>query len=420
MGTQIAIILVSIMFSAFFSGVEIAFLSANRLKLELERKKGSFGAKVIELFARHPGQFISTMLVGNNVALVVYGIEMASLLEPFLQPYISTEAGMLTVKTILSTIIILFTAEFLPKALFRLSPNTILSLFAFPITVSYIIFYPISKLASTLSLLILRIFFKVNIKDHKHKTLFDKIELSDLVNESPIQKEEEASHEHDIKIFKNALNFQDLKVRDCLVTRTQIEGIDIDTEMGEVQQHFVQTNFSRLLVFKESKDDIVGYVNSKDLLNNPGSLQEMIKPIDFVPETMPAHKLLTSLIKSHKNLAVVVDEFGGTAGMVTLEDLMEEIFGEIEDEHDSDDSVEKQLSPTEFVISGRLEVDYLNETYLLEIPESDDYETIAGYVIFQNKSIPTQGEVLSFDNFRVKILKMAGTRIELVHLTKLS
>lgn len=419
MGTLIAIILVSILFSAFFSGVEIAFLSANRLKLELERKKGSFNAKIIELFARHPGQFISTMLVGNNVALVVYGIAMASLLEPFLQPYITTDAGMLTVKTILSTIIILFTAEFLPKALFRLSPNSILSFFAFPIAVIYILFYPISKLASTLSLIILRL-FNVQIKDLKHKTLFDKIDLSDLVNESPAQKEEEAGHEHDIKIFRNALNFQDLKVRDCLVTRTQIEGIDIDTEMDEVQQHFVRTNFSRLLVFKESKDDIVGYVNSKDLLHNPGSLQKMIKPIDFVPETMPAHKLLTSLIKSHKNLAVVVDEFGGTAGMVTLEDLMEEIFGEIEDEHDSDDSVEKQLSPTEYVISGRLEVDYLNETYLLEIPESDDYETIAGYVIFQNKSIPTQGEVLSFDSFRVKILKMSGTRIDLVHLTKLS
>jgi len=419
MGTQIAIILVSILFSAFFSGVEIAFLSANRLKLELERKKGSFGAKVIELFARHPGQFISTMLVGNNVALVVYGIAMASLLEPLLQPYITTEAAMLTVKTILSTIIILFTAEFLPKALFRLNPNSILSFFALPIAVTYILFYPISKLASTISLIILSL-FKVKIKDHKHKTLFDKLDLSDFVNESPAQKEEETSHEHDIKIFKNALNFQDLKVRDCLVTRTQIEGIDIDTEMDEVQQHFVRTNFSRLLVFKESKDDIIGYVNSKDLLHNPGSLQKMIKPIDFVPETMPAHKLLTSLIKSHKNLAVVVDEFGGTAGMVTLEDLMEEIFGEIEDEHDSDDSVEKQLSPTEYVISGRLEVDYLNETYLLEIPESDDYETIAGYVIFQNKSIPSQGEVLSFDSFRVKILKMSGNRIELVHLTKLS
>ena len=238
-----------------------------------------------------------------------------------------------------------------------------------------------------------------------------------MVNESPAKKEEETSNVHDILIFKNALNFQDLRVRDCMVTRTQIEGIEVGTGMDEVRQLFIQTNFSRLLVFKESKDDIIGYVNSKDLFHSPTSLDQMIKPINFVPETMPAHKLLTNLIKSHNNLAVVVDEFGGTAGMVTLEDLLEEIFGEIEDEHDSDDSVEKQLSPTEYVLSGRLEVDYLNETYHLNIPESDDYETIAGYIFFQNKSIPSQGEVLAFDNYRIKILKMSGTRIDLIHLT---
>jgi len=420
MGTHLTIILVSILFSAFFSGVEIAFLSANRLKLELDRKKGGFGAKVIELFAEHPGQFISTMLVGNIVSLVVYGITMASLLEPLLSAYIESIAGMIAIKAIIATLLILLTAEFIPKALFRLRPNTILSFLSFPITIFYILFYPISKLTGSISKLILRLFFKVTIDDNKHKTLFDKIDLSDLVNESPSNKEEETGHHHDLTIFKNALNFQDLKVRDCLVTRTQIEGINIDTEMDEVQQHFVRTNFSRLVVFKESKDDIVGYVNSKDLFHMPTSLQQMIKPIDFVPETMPAHKLLTTLIKSHKNLAVVVDEFGGTAGMVTLEDLMEEIFGEIEDEHDSDDSVEKQLSPTEYVLSGRLEVDYLNETYHLEIPESDEYETIAGYIIFQNKSIPSQGEMLSFDTFRVKILKMSGIRIDLVHLTNLN
>ncbi|SDC38622.1 hemolysin family protein [Williamwhitmania taraxaci] len=419
MGSQLTIILVSILLSAFFSGVEIAFLSANRLKLELDRKKGGYSAKVIELFARHPGQFISTMLVGNNIALVVYGIAMASMLDPFLQPYFATEAAVLGIKTLLSTLIILFTAEFLPKALFRINPNSILSILAFPITLFYIIFYPISKLASTLSYLILRVVFRVKIEDNKHKTLFDKIDLTDLVNESPSQKEEETGHVHDMIIFKNALNFQDLRVRDCMVTRTQIEGIEVGTGMDEVLQLFIQTNFSRLLIFRESKDDIIGYINSKDLFHKPASLDKMIKPIDFVPETMPAHKLLSNLIKSHKNLAVVVDEFGGTAGMVTLEDLMEEIFGEIEDEHDSDDSVEKQLNPNEFVFSGRLEVDYLNQIYHLEIPESDDYETIAGYIFFQNKSIPAQGEILIFDGMRVKILKMSGIRVDLIHLTVL-
>ncbi len=420
MGAQLGIIIVSILFSAFFSGVEIAFLSANRLKLELDRKKGGFSARVIELLAEHPDQFISTMLVGNVVALAIYGITMATLLDPLLKPFMESVAGMLMLKILIASIVVLLTAEFLPKALFRLRPNAILSFLSLPITLFFIVFYPISRITNSVSKIILRLFFNIKIDSDKHKPFFDKIDLSNLVNESPSQQEEETGHQHDITIFKNALNFQELRVRDCLVTRTQIEGISIDTEMEEVQQHFVQTNFSRLLVFRETKDDIVGYVNSKDLFHSPTSLQQMIKPISFVPETMPAHKLLTNLIKSHKNVAVVVDEFGGTAGMVTLEDLMEEIFGEIEDEHDSDDSVEKQLSATEYVFSGRIDVDYLNETYQLEIPESDDYETIAGYIIFQNKSIPNQGEMLSVDNFRVKILKMSGTRIELVHFTNLN
>lgn len=417
---QIVVILFSLFFSAFFSGIEIAFISANRLKLELDRKKGALGARIIELFARHPGQFIATMLVGNNIALVVYGIEMANVLEPLLQIYVTSEAALLTIKTILSTIVILFTAEFLPKALFRLNPNGVLTFFSFPITILYILFYPLAKLSTTISLFILRLFFRVRIHDTKHKKLFDKIELSDLISETSSKKTEESSHEqHDIKIFKNALGFQDLKVRECMIPRTEIEGVDLAADLEEIRSAFIRTNFSRLLVFQESRDNIIGYLNSKDLFHNPESIEKMLKSVDFIPETMPAHKLLTNLIKSHQNLAIVVDEFGGTAGMVTLEDLMEEIFGEIEDEHDSDDLVEKKLSDSQFVFSGRLEVDYLNETYQLKIPETDEYETIAGFLIFQNESIPAQGETINIDRFRVKVLKMSGTRIDLVHLTLL-
>jgi len=360
------------------------------------------------------------MLVGNNIALVVYGIEMANMLEPFLKIYFSSEAVLLTLKTIFSTIIILFTAEFLPKALFRLNPNGILAFFSFPITILYVHFYPLAKLSTSLSLFILRLFFRVKIHDTKHKTLFDKIELSDLISETSPQKEDESGHEqHDIKIFKNALGFQDLKVRECMIPRTEIEGVDLKTDIEDIRTNFIRTNFSRLLVFQESRDNIIGYLNSKDLFHNPQSIEKMLKEVDFIPETMPAHKLLTNLIKSHKNLAIVVDEFGGTAGMVTLEDLMEEIVGEIEDEHDSDDLIEKKLSDTQFVFSGRLEVDYLNETYQLNIPEIDDYETIAGFLIFQNENIPAQGDTININRFRVKILKMSGTRIDLVHLTLL-
>jgi CBS domain containing-hemolysin-like protein len=411
------IIGLSVLFSAIFSGMEIAFLSANKLRIELDRKQGTFSSSILQIFTQNPSQYIATMLVGNNIALVVYGISMAKILESSLSRLISNDLGVLLAQTVLSTILILVTAEFLPKSMFRLRPNAFLNFFAIPMLLFYIIFYPISKFSTWISIWILRIALRQKIVLDQGQKIFGKIDLDHFMGEVNAADGDNLKQEHDIKMFQNALDFSEVKIRDCLIPRTDIEAIDVNSSILELKEKFINTSYSRLPVYENSIDNIIGYVNSKDLFKKPQSIKSKLLRIDFIPEAMLAHKLLAHFIKEQKSIAIVVDEFGGTAGLVTIEDIIEEIFGEIDDEHDSSEFVEKQLSDKDFIFSGRLEVTYLNEKYRLNIPESEEYDTIAGFVISEHQSIPKPQQVISIGNFKIKVAKMDRTRIDLLHLT---
>jgi CBS domain containing-hemolysin-like protein len=411
------IIGLSILFSALFSGMEIAFVSANKLRIELDRKQGIFASRIVEVFTRDPSQYIATMLVGNNIALVVYGIGMAQVLEPLISSYIYGDMWVLLTQTILSTLLILITAEFLPKSVFRAHPNAFLNFFALPILLFYIVFYPVSKLSTWVSLGIIKRIFRFDVKTGEERRIFGKIDLDHFMGEGKPSEGTGSEHEHNIKMFQNALDFTEVKLRDCMIPRPDIEAIEVHSTIPELTEMFIDSNYSRLPVYDGSIDNIIGYVNSKDLFKKPQSIKSKLLKLDFVPETMLAHKLLASFIKEQKSIAIVVDEFGGTAGLVTIEDIIEEIFGEIDDEHDSSEFVEKQVSSTEFIFSGRLEVSYLNEKYRFHIPESDEYDTLAGFVISKYQSIPKTQEEIEIEGFSIKVAKMDRTRIDLIHLT---
>lgn len=410
------VILVSLVFSAFFSGMEIAFISSNKLRLELEKKQGTFTSRITSIFTRNPGQYIATMLVGNNIALVVYGITMAVILEPQISRLISSEAMVFIIQTFIATVIILITAEFLPKAIFRLKPNLLLNALSVPVMAFYILLYPISKSIIRIGNFLMKYALGTDVSGDDKKNVFGKVDLDHFVRESQNDFNEEDNLKNDIKLFQNALDFSTIKLRECMVPRPEIVAFEIDTPIEEVKQSFIETGFARILLYKNSIDNIIGYINSKDFFKNPKSIRSMLNRIIIVPETMVANKLLSLFIKEKKSVAVVVDEFGGTAGMVTIEDIMEEIFGEIEDEHDTVDLEERRISETEFVFSGRLEIDYLNEKYNLGIPKSDDYETLAGFIIHHHESIPKISQKLHIDPFIFEIVKMSKTRIELVNL----
>lgn len=414
---NLVIIGLSILFSAIFSGMEIAFLSSNKLRIELDRKQGTFTSRIVQIYTKNPNRYIATMLVGNNIALVIYGLAMAVMLESFLEPYISNEMGMLLVQTIFSTAIILVTAEFLPKSIFRMHPNGFLNFFALPMLFFYIIFYPISRFSTSLSFGIIRRIFRFEVSQSEENKVFEKVDLNHFVGEAQSIEREESEQEHDIKMFQNALDFSEVKVRDCMLPRTDIEAIDSQGTIAELTEKFIKTNYSRIPVYEGSIDNIIGYVNSKDMFKRPQSIKSKMFKIDFVPETMQAHELLTTFIREQKSLAIVVDEFGGTAGLVTIEDVIEEIFGEIDDEHDSSEFVEKQLSYDEFILSGRLEIDYLNDKYDFHIPESEEYDTLAGFIISNYQSIPKPQEEIEIDSFRLRVVKMDGTRIDQIHFT---
>lgn len=414
--SALAVILVSLLFSAFFSGMEIAFISANKLRLELEKKQGTFTSRVTSLFAKNPGQYIATMLVGNNIALVVYGITMAVVLEPHIHQVISSEFTVFLIQTVIATIIILITAEFLPKAVFRLKPNLVLNALSFPVMFFYIILYPVSKSIIGIGNFLMKYLLGTDVSGDDKRNVFGKVDLDHFLRESRIEMEEEDNLRNDIKLFQNALDFSTVKLRECMVPRPEIAAFEINTPIEEVKQSFIETGYARILIYKNTIDNIIGYINSKDFFKNPKSIRSMLNRIIIVPETMVAHKLLSLFIKEKKSVAVVVDEFGGTAGMVTIEDIMEEIFGEIEDEHDTVDLEERQISENEFIFSGRFEIDYLNDKYNLGIPKTDDYETLAGFIIFHYESIPKTNQKLVIAPFTFEILKMSKTRIELVNL----
>ena len=415
MEIQIIIIAIALLLSAFFSGMEIAFLSSNKLRLEIERKQSKTYDHIASLFLKAPGQYISTILVGNNIALVIYSIFMSSL-------YVSiTGSSNYALETLISTLIIIFTSEFLPKAVVKANPNFYLRHFAIPLYGFYIIFYPLSRFATMLSTLLLRLMGK-RVTPTPQTAEFGKVDLATLVEEAAggeeSDEEEKEDNDQRIRLFQNALDFSEQRVRDCMVPRTDIEALDVSSSVDDLRHLFVTTGYSRVPIYDGTIDNIIGYANHKSLFRNPATIREVLRQPLYVPETMSQQKLLGALIHDHKSMAIVIDEFGSTAGLVTLEDLLEQIFGEIEDEHDADYLVEKQINDNEYILAGRLEIDHLNESYRLGIPESDRYDTLAGYILDQSEDIPRPGDIIKADGLKIKILRTSRTRIELVQLTK--
>jgi CBS domain containing-hemolysin-like protein len=416
---EVVIILISVLFSAFFSGMEIAFITANKLRLEVDRKKGNFPSGIINIFTKNQSQYIATMLVGNNVALVVYGIFMAILLEPVIIGFgVSPGGWLLFIQTMISTLLILFTAEFLPKTLFRINPNFILSVFALPVMLFYILLYPIAKFSIWLSNNVLRGILKVDLTENSPDPVFGKLDLDNLVSEIHDDGEQKEQVDTEIRIFQNALEFSDVKLRDCMIPRTEIVALEINDTIENLKEKFIESGLSRILIYKETIDHIIGFINSSELFKNPKTIKSKLVQLPIVPESMAANRMLEVFMKEHKNIAVVVDEFGGTSGMVTIEDIIEEIFGEIEDEHDNVQLDERVISENEFVFSGRLEIDYINEKYKLNIPETEDYNTIAGYIFSNHQSVPEQNQIVRIHSFIIKILKVSQTKIELVNLKR--
>ncbi len=419
MTTLIIYIIISLAFSAFFSGMEIAFVSSSKLRFEMERSQSGFSSRLAATFYEHPNNFISTLLVGNNIALVVYGILIARLLDIILmQPLgITDEWLALFIETLISTLIVLFTGEFLPKLLFKLNPNRALTFFAPIAYFFYIILYPISRFTSGVAKVILRI-FGLKMAPADTDSAFTKVDLDDLIQSSIDHTTNEEEITDEVKIFQNALDFGNCKVRDCIVPRTEIVAVDISESLEDLKALFIESGCSKIIVFEEDIDNILGFIHSSEMFRLKGndSWKEHIREVPIVPETMTAQKLMETLMQQKKSLAVVVDEFGGTSGICTLEDLVEEIFGDIEDEHDQQNYVAKQLPTGEYEISARLEVEKANELLNIELPESDDYLTVGGLILQKVQRFPKLNEVVSFDNFEFKIIKNTNTKIELVRL----
>lgn len=408
-------ILVSLAFSAFFSGMEISYVSANKLRFELDKKDKSLTSKILDVFFHNPNQFISTMLVGNNIALVVYGLQMAILLEPWIAQFVDQEALIVLIQSIISTILILFTGEFIPKTIFKIDPNFFLRLFALPLYLIYILLYPISKFSSLLSFLILRIAGVKNLKDSGVYTL-GKVDLDYFIQQSIEDAPQDSEMDTEVKIFQNALEFSNVKVRDCIVPRTEIVACDKEVSTDELRSRFIETGLSKILIYDENIDNIIGYIHSSELFKHPDNWLEQLCKVSIVPETMAANKLMRVLMQEKKSLAVVVDEFGGTSGIVTLEDLVEEIFGEIEDEHDMKREVARKVSENEYLLSGRMEIDTLNEMFGFDLPESDDYVTIAGLILHYYQKFPKLNESIEYGKYTFKIVKATATKIELVRM----
>lgn len=413
MEAQIAIIVISILLSAFFSGMEIAFVSANKLHIELEKKKESVISNILAKLTNKSSKFITTMLVGNNIALVIYSIYMGDFLVGFLPTDLLSEFAILLIQTVISTLLILITAEFLPKAIFRVYANEALKYFAIPAYFFFVIFHFFSSFITFISDFFLRVFFRTN-KDEE-QTEFSREELGDYINE---QIETSNSHEvfdSEIQIFQNALDFHKVKSREIMVPRTEMVAVDFHERIQNLRKIFVETGFSKILIYKNSLDDIVGYVNAFELFKNPKTIRSVILPIEVVPESMIIHDVLNSLIKKRKSIAIVLDEYGGTSGMITVEDIVEELFGEIEDEHDSQELLEEQINERQFRFSARLEIDHLNEEYGLNIPKEEAYETLGGFIIEHTENIPEENEEIRIANFVIKILKVSSSKIEEIH-----
>lgn len=408
-------LLITMAFSAFFSGMEIAFVSVDKLRFEMDRK-GGVSSRILSLFFRNPNDFISTMLVGNNIALVIYGILMAQIIgDNLLAGWITNHFVMVLVQTVISTLIILVTGEFLPKTLFKINPNLALNVCAVLLFICYVVLYPISKFSSGVSYLFLRLFgMKVN-KEASAKA-FGKVDLDYFVQSSIDNAESEETLDTEVKIFQNALDFSAVKIRDCIVPRTEVVAVALDTSLEELKGRFVESGISKIIVYDGNIDNVVGYIHSSEMFRSPKDWRDHVKEVPIVPETMAAHKLMKLFMQQKKTIAVVVDEFGGTSGIVSLEDLVEEIFGDIEYEHDNTSYICKQIGEHEYVLSARLEIEKVNETFNLELPESDDYLTVGGLILNQYQSFPKLHELVSVGKYQFKIIKVTATKIELVRL----
>lgn len=416
MGSIIIQILITMLFSAFFSGMEIAFVSSNKLRFEMDRSEESLTSRVLSIFFQNPNNFISTMLVGNNIALVIYGILMAEIIEEqLLSGIIDNEFVLVLTQTIISTLIILVTGEFIPKTLFKINPNFTLNLFAIPAFICYIVLYPISKFASSLSGIILRITgTKIN-KEARAKA-FTKVDLDHFIQSSIQDSGNQEEIDTEVKIFQNALDFSSVKVRDCMVPRTEIVAVEDDTSLEELKERFIESGISKIIVYKENIDNIIGYIHSSEMFHELTDWTNSIRQLPIVPETMNANKLMKLFMQQKKSLAVVVDEFGGTSGIVALEDLVEQIFGEIEDEHDTNSHVAKATGDNEYILSGRLDIEKVNELFSIELPENDEYQTVGGLILHQHQSFPKTHEIITIGRFQFKIIKVTATKIELVKL----
>ena len=407
-------LLVSMLFSAFFSGMEIAFVSSNRLRAEMDREKNRFSQRIIHVFYQHPNNFVSTMLVGNNIALVIYGILFARLFDATLFAPLS-DGIRVTADTLLSTLVVLFTGEFLPKSIFKNNPNTLLTVFAVPAWICYVVLYPISRFATLLSKGLLRL-VGIRMKSSGEEKEFTKVDLDYLVQTSIDNADNDDEIEEEVKIFQNALDFSETKIRDCMVPRTEIDAVEDTATIEQLKQVFIESGHSKIVVFHEDIDHIIGYIHSSDMFRMPTKVCDIVRPISFVPETMLASKLMAQLMQQKRSLAVVVDEFGGTSGLVSLEDIMEEITGEIEDEHDNTNHVAKQLGDHEYMLSARLEIAKINEMFDLDLPESDEYMTLGGLILHEYQSFPKLNEVVKMGRYEFKIIKNTATKIELVRL----
>ena len=408
-------LIITMAFSAFFSGMEIAFVSSNRLRAEMDREKNGLAQRAIDVFYHHPNNFISTMLVGNNIALVIYGILFAKLFDATLFAPLS-DGVRVTCDTLLSTLVVLFTGEFLPKTIFKSNPNTMLTVFALPAYFCYVLLYPISRFATLLSRGLLRL-LGVKLPKESEDKEFTKVDLDFLVQSSIDNAKDENEIEEEVKIFHNALDFADTKVRDCMVPRTEIDAIDIDDcTIDELKNKFVESGHSKIIVYREDIDHIIGYIHSSEMFKQVTDISKHIQQMPYVPETMAARRLMHTFLQQKKSLGVVVDEFGGTSGIVSLEDIVEEIFGDIEDEHDNTKYVAKVLNDGDYLLSARLEIEKVNELFDLDLPESDDYMTVGGLILHEYQSFPKLNEVVKIGHFEFKIVKNTMTKIELVRL----
>lgn len=413
MASTIIIIILAMIASAFFSGMEIAFISSNRMSLELERKKNTWISKLMLYLSDRPQKFIATMLVGNNIALVVYGIFMGDLIMRYL-PSLNSDVLSLLIQTIISTLIILVTAEFLPKVIFSIYSNQLFKFFSFPAWIIFQLFSLFTTFIIWISNIFLQLVGKEEVSEDE---LFFKEELKYFLSEQLVDADEEEI-DTEVQIFHNALEFAEIKVRECMIPRKEMVGVNINESIDYARDKFVETGFSKLIVYQENMDQVIGYIHAFDLFKKPKNIRSTLLPVDFVNETSLAHDVMNNLIKNRKSVAIVLDEYGGTAGLITVEDVVEELFGEIEDEHDTVQLVQEQINDSEFLFSARLEVDYLNETFNLHLPESDAYETLGGLAVKLNEDIPEVGDEIEVEDYLLHIEKVSATRIEEIRIRK--